>query len=98
MHERSSCPAAPSSRPLPLVAAIVLAVAALLVPATARACDICAIYAATDVAEGRTGLRLGFAEQYTQFGTEQLDGKKVANPFGEHLYSSNTQLFAGYQF
>lgn len=97
MRERSE------SRPQPsvlhqLLLAVVCTVVTLLTPAAARGCDICAIYAATDVAEGKTGIRLGFAEQYTQFATEQLDGKAVANPFGEHLYSSNTQLFAGYQF
>jgi len=80
------------------VTAVVLAHAAILRPVAAEACDICAIYAATDLIEGRTGIRLGFAEQYTQFATEQLDGKEVPNPYGEHLYSSNTQLFGGYQF
>lgn len=80
-----------------LLLAIVAALAALAAR-PAEACDICAIYSATDVAEEKTGIRLGFAEQYTQFGSEQLNGKDQPNPFGEHLYSSNTQLFGGYQF
>jgi hypothetical protein len=96
MPERSLSKPRSLRHPLLLLAAVVSGM--LLAAPSARACDICAIYAATDVAEGRTGVRLGFAEQYTQFATEQLDGKAVGNPFGEHLYSSNTQLFAGYQF
>lgn len=80
-----------------LLLAIVAALATLAAR-PAEACDICAIYSATDVAEEKTGIRLGFAEQYTQFGSEQLNGRNQPNPFGEHLYSSNTQLFGGYQF
>jgi hypothetical protein len=80
------------------IAALAIVVALTGAARTASACDICAIYSATDVAEEKTGIRLGFAEQYTQFATEQLDGKKQPNPYGEHLYSSNTQLFGGYQF
>lgn len=98
MHE-TSAPARRRLRNGPL--AVALSTLALLTFAAARpsaACDICAIYTATDLLQGRTGLRLGFAEQYTQYATEQLDGEEVANPFGEHLYSSNTQLFVGYQF
>lgn len=98
MHEDALRPRR-SLRPASLLGAIALTatiVGARAIPA--RACDICAIYSATDVAEEKTGIRLGFAEQYTQFATEQLDGKEQPNPYGEHLYSSNTQLFGGYQF
>lgn len=83
------------------ISAVVALLLAVILAASARpaaACDICAIYSATDVAEEKTGIRLGFAEQYTQFGSEQLNGRNQPNPFGEHLYSSNTQLFGGYQF
>lgn len=84
----------------PLVASFLVLVAIAVAPAphAARACDICAIYTATDLLQGRTGFRLGLAEQYTQYATEQLDGEEVPNVYGEHLYSSNTQLFVGYQF
>lgn len=37
-----------------------------------------------------------FAEQFTHFGTLQLDGHEVANPTGQYLDSSITQLVAGY--
>jgi hypothetical protein len=80
------------------VAALLAALAATLLAAPSLACDLCAIYSATEGASSRTGIRLGLAEQYTQFTTEQLDGHEVPNVFGEHLYSSNSQLFAGYQF
>jgi hypothetical protein len=38
------------------------------------------------------------AEQFTHFGTLQLDGLEVANPAGQHLDSSITQAVAGYSF
>jgi hypothetical protein len=66
--------------------------------APAAACDLCAVYAATESLEGHRGIRAGVATQYTQYATEQRNGHEVDNEFGEHLYSSNTQLFLGYQF
>ena len=36
------------------------------------------------------------AEQFTHFGTLQEDGQEIANPTGQYLDSSNTQLVAGY--
>ena len=38
------------------------------------------------------------AEQFTHFGTLQLDGREVDNPTGQYLDSSITQLVAGYSF
>jgi len=38
------------------------------------------------------------AEQFTHFGTLQLDGVEVANPTDQHLDSLITQLVAGYSF
>lgn len=69
-----------------------------LAPAVANACDICAVYIATEVAEGRTGFRAGVAEQYTHFGTLQDGGTEVPNPAGERLDSAITQFLLGYQF
>jgi hypothetical protein len=63
----------------------------------ARACDVCAIYTATEMREGRTGLRIGVGEQYTRFGRLQDDGHEIHNP-GEYIDSSITQLFLGYDF
>ena len=60
--------------------------------------DICAIYTATEVMEGQSGFRLGLAEQYTHFGTLQLNSEEVSNEIGQFLDSSITQVVAGYQF
>jgi hypothetical protein len=38
------------------------------------------------------------AEQFTHFGTLQINGREVANPTGQYLESSITQLVAGYSF
>ena len=38
------------------------------------------------------------AEQFTHFGTLQLDGREVPNPTGQYEDSSITQLVAGYSF
>jgi hypothetical protein len=38
------------------------------------------------------------AGQFTHFGTVQVDGREVANPSGQYLDSSITQLVAGYSF
>src|SRR5256885_16310145 len=37
-----------------------------------------------------------FAEQFTRFGTLQLDGQEVANPTNQYLNSSITQAVLGY--
>ena len=36
-------------------------------------------------------------EQFTRFGTLQLDGEEIANPTGQYLNSSITQIVAGYE-
>lgn len=38
------------------------------------------------------------AEQFTHFGTVQIDGREVPNPSGQYEDSSITQLVAGYNF
>ena len=53
----------------------VAAVAAALVlgaPA-ARACDVCAVYTATQMREERTGLLVGLGEQATRYSTRIPD-------------------------
>lgn len=70
-------------------------VATLGACATASACDVCAIYTATELRENRPGLQLGLAEQFTSFETRQLEGDEVHNP-GEWLRSSITQVLIGY--
>ena len=63
------------------------------------ACDLCAIYSASQ-ARGEVGLGAftGVAEQFTRFGTVQVDGHEVSNPSGQYLNSSISQVFAGYNF
>jgi hypothetical protein len=61
----------------------------------ARACDVCAVYTATELRAGRPGFFLGAAEQFTHMATLRLDGDEVPNP-GERLDSSITQILFGY--
>jgi len=63
------------------------------------ACDLCAIYAATR-AQGAnsTGLFGGLAEQFTHYGTLQEDGHEVPNTIDQHIDSSISQIFVGYNF
>lgn len=72
---------------------LVLASAVCAQPAVA--CDFCAIYSATEARTG-SGFYAGVAEQVTHFGTMQNEGHEVANPTGQYLDSSISQLFAGY--
>jgi hypothetical protein len=75
---------------------VVLLCAIFLVPAHGWACDVCAVYTATELREARVGLRLGVAEQLTNFTTLQDGGREIPNPARERLTSSITQLIAGY--
>ena len=73
-----------------------------------RACDLCGCY--TPQLETMPGMEAntsprwwnGFygavAEQFTHFGTVQIDGREVSNPTGQYENSSITQLVAGYTF
>ena len=63
------------------------------------ACDLCAIYSATQ-AQGEMGKGpfAGVAEQFTHFGTVQFEGERVSNPSGQYLDSSISQVFGGYNF
>jgi hypothetical protein len=72
-------------------------VAALGSARTAAACDICAVYTATELGESRIGPRAGVAVQYSHFGTLQDGGEEVPNPEGESIDSVITQIVLGYQ-
>lgn len=72
-------------------------IALLATSSSSSACDICAVYIATEVAEGRTGFRLSVAEQFSRFTTAQRGGTEVSAN-GERLNSSITQFVLGYQF
>jgi hypothetical protein len=45
-----------------------------------------------------TGFYGAIGEQFTHFGTLQIDGREVANPTGQYENSSITQLVGGYTF
>jgi len=60
-------------------------------------CDLCAIYSATEAQGGGKGFYAGLAEQFTKFGTLQLDGHKETGN-GEYIHSAISQLFGGYNF
>ncbi len=62
------------------------------------ACDCCSVFSACNLqAENEKGFVAGVAEQYTHFGTLQMDGTKTAGN-GEYLDSFTLQIFAGYNF
>jgi len=61
------------------------------------ACDLCGIYSATETEFGK-GPFAGVAEQFTHFGTLQLDGSEVSDPANQYLDSSILQIFGGYNF
>jgi hypothetical protein len=86
---------ASSLRGLPWAAFAAFLVA---VPVQAFACDLCAIYTATETSESQRGLRLGVAQQFTYFSTLQQSGDEVANVDHERLDSSVTQILLGYNF
>ena len=79
---------------------------------TMRACDLCGCYtpqmeAAFDPNTALDphsatqpswpdGFYLAVSEQFTHFGTVQIDGREISNPTGQYLDSSISQLVAGY--
>jgi hypothetical protein len=63
---------------------------------SAAACDVCAVYTATEMGESRTGFRLGLAEQYTNFNTVKRDGEEIDNIANERVNSAITQILLGY--
>ena len=63
---------------------------------SALSCDLCAIYSATEAQGGAgRGLFAGVAEQFTEFGTVQDNGHRIASE-GQYIHSSVSQVFAGY--
>ena len=77
----------------------VCAVLSVAVVRSLSACDLCAVYSATQAhGEIGKGFSAGVAEQFTHFGTLQDNGAKVPNEVGQTLDSSISQLFVGYNF
>lgn len=61
------------------------------------ACDFCALYLASQSESGSSkGFYLGVSEQYTHFGTLQMDGQEVPNTINQYMNSSNTQFYFAY--
>jgi hypothetical protein len=65
------------------------------------ACDLCGCFtpqleAMPEMEHGETKWYVAVSEQFTHFGTLQFEGDEVANPTGQYLNSSITQLVAGY--
>ena len=76
-----------------------LSVLAGVVASSASACDLCSIYSATQArGEIGRGFYFGIAEQFSHFGTVQVEGRTVPNDSGQYLDSSISQLFAGYNW
>jgi hypothetical protein len=82
--------------------------------ARAPACDLCGCYTPqieampqselspgpADPTRGgwQTHIYAAIAEQFTHFGTVQVDGREVPNPTGQYEDSSITQIVGGYSF
>jgi hypothetical protein len=69
------------------------------------ACDLCGCFTpqleampmqTASANEWWSGFYGGMAEQFTHFGTVQINGREVSNPTGQYENSSITQVFAGY--
>jgi hypothetical protein len=76
-----------------------LAVLTVACAPTLVACDLCAVYSATQAhGDIGKGFSAGVAEQFTHFGTLQNDGSEVPNEVDQRLDSSISQLFVGYNF
>jgi hypothetical protein len=79
-----------------LVILVVGWLASLTYAPMARACDVCAIYTATEMRETRTGVRIGVAEQFSRFTTRIPDATGEPEDKGEHLSGSTTQVLLGW--
>lgn len=73
-------------------------ITATLLASRLVACDFCACELPALGLDNHTGLRFSVSEQFTHFGTLQQDGRTIANPVGEYLNSSVTQIIVGYDF
>src|SRR5205823_3106226 len=82
-----------------LLKILIPAVLAAACAQPAFGCDLCSIYAATEAqGGGGAGFYSGFAEQFTYFDTLQDNGNEVPNTIDQHIDSSVSQVFVGYNF
>jgi hypothetical protein len=79
-------------------AASTILLALALAASEAGACDLCAIYVATEASQSRTGWNAGVGQQFTRFATSRLDGDEVKDAPDEWMNSSITQFVLGYGF
>jgi len=71
----------------------------LLAGQAASACELCAIYGATDArGESDNGFRFTIAEQYIPYDTSQFNGQKVQLATPSYVDSSMTHLVPSYNF
>src|SRR5437879_450742 len=76
---------------------LVMLTAAFSMPAIS--CELCAIYAGDHgLGQAQHGWFTGAAEQFTTFGSMQLNGRETSNLAGERIESSTTQFILGYSF
>lgn len=78
-----------------------LGVAGLIAGGAPRAagCELCAIYTGDHESDRvPNSWFAGAAEQFTSFGSLQLDGREVPNPASQSIESSTTQFILGYNF
>ena len=73
-------------------------IAAALSASRLVACDFCVCDLPYMDISSKPGWHARLSEQFTHFGTLQQDGRSIANPAGEHLDSSITQIIVGYDF
>ncbi|HUR46833.1 MAG TPA: hypothetical protein VMZ27_13225 [Candidatus Saccharimonadales bacterium] len=71
----------------------------MLAASTSQACDLCSIYSASQArGDLGKGIYAGVAEQFTHYGTIQVEGSEIPNEAHQHMDSSISQVFAGYNF
>jgi hypothetical protein len=75
-----------------------IAVGMAAAASSARACDVCAVYTATQMRATRTGFLMGLAEQGTRYSTRLPDPDGGTEDKGERLNSFITQILFGYDF
>ena len=73
-------------------------ITAALFASRAAACDLCPCDLPSMEIASSAGWHARVSEQFTYFGTLQQDGRAIANPAGESMNSSVTQLIIGYDF
>jgi hypothetical protein len=74
-------------------------IVSILSVSSSPACDLCSIYSAAQArGDLGKGIYAGVAEQFTHYGTIQVDGSRISNDAHQYMDSSISQVFAGYNF